>query len=149
MCSNQTVNGKTSLICQSCFDSSKTSLNLLYSNQCLQSCPISTYSNTVSCVDCPNLCYICSMTSCSQCIPSYYLFNNSCIQTCPIGYIANATHCIPYPIICPSNCIDCPADNKCLACSSAYLLYNNTCYSSCPSGYVSSGVTCILFIPPE
>lgn len=64
ICVNQTVNSTTVLVCQQCFTSTLTPFSLLYNNQCLQTCPISTYSNSITCVNCPSLCYICTMFQC-------------------------------------------------------------------------------------
>lgn len=64
ICSNVTNNGTTTLTCQQCFNSSLTNFSLLYQNKCLQSCPISTYSNSLTCVNCPALCYICDVYRC-------------------------------------------------------------------------------------
>lgn len=149
ICANQTVNTTTVLMCQQCFDSSLSPYNLLYNNQCLQTCPISTYSNGLTCVNCASLCYICTIVQCTQCVSGYYVYNNTCVSACPSPLINNATHCITVPIQCPSHCASCPSNNVCTACDGGYFLLNSVCYSSCPSGYKSSGSNCTLFVPPQ
>jgi hypothetical protein len=64
ICANQTINQITVLTCQQCFTSTLSPYNLLYNNQCLQTCPISTYSNGITCVNCASLCYICTILQC-------------------------------------------------------------------------------------
>lgn len=147
VCSNDTGN----LTCQQCFNSTNTAFTLLHNNQCLQNCPIATYSNTLTCVACPTNCQSCNSTTCLLCNMKYYLFKSACLTSCPEPFINNATHCIEVPIICPSNCASCMASTLCDACDGGYILLNNVCYSSCPINYVlnSTGNGCILFIPPE
>lgn len=149
ICANETVGQTTVLTCKQCFDSTFTTYNLLYNNQCLQSCPIQTYSNGFTCKDCPSLCYVCSSDKCSQCFTGYYIYNDTCLSSCPQPLVNNATHCISVPISCPTSCANCPLNNVCTACNGGYFLLNNVCYSSCPTGYKPSKSTCILFIPPQ
>jgi hypothetical protein len=149
ICSNQTVSLSTVLVCQQCFNSSLSPYSLLYNNQCLQKCPISTYSNTLTCVSCPNLCYICTMLECQQCVNAYYIYNNTCVNACPVPFINNATHCISVPLQCPNNCANCPTNNVCEVCDGGYLLLKNICYSSCPPKYIPTATTCVLFTPPQ
>ena len=52
------------LLCQQCFTTTYTNFSLLYNSQCLQTCPFSTYSNSVTCVNCPTNCQICNLTGC-------------------------------------------------------------------------------------
>ena len=149
ICVNQTTNSITVLTCQQCFSSSLTPYSLLYNNQCLQNCPISTYSNGLTCINCQTLCYICTIYQCDQCVLGYYVYNNTCISSCPAPLVNNATHCITVPIACPSNCASCPSNNVCTACDGGYYLLNNVCYSTCPSSYRPSGSICVLFVPPQ
>jgi hypothetical protein len=149
ICINQTSNLSTILICQQCFSNTLSPYYLLYNNQCLQKCPISTYSNGLTCVACPNLCYICTMYECQQCVNGYYIYDNTCVNACPAPLINNATHCIAVPIQCPNNCANCPSNNVCEACDGGYYLLNNICYSSCPLRYIPSEATCIPFTPPQ
>ena len=123
---------------------------MLYNNQCLQTCPIATYSNTLTCVNCQVNCQYCNSSGCTQCDLGYYVYNFTCLATCPQPLVNNATHCIPVPIICPTNCANCPLNHVCLACNSGYFLIDNSCYSSCPNGYRvnSAGTGCYLFVPP-
>lgn len=64
ICVNQTTNSTTVLVCQQCFNTSFTPYSLLYNNQCLQNCPISTYSNGYICINCQALCYVCTIYQC-------------------------------------------------------------------------------------
>lgn len=112
-------------------------------------CPISTYSTNVTCEACHTLCYNCSIDTCFECDPGYYVYNNTCTTPCPAGFINNSTHCISKPIVCPSFCLNCPADNQCTQCQANYNLLNNLCYDACPQGYfISTPGTCSLFVPP-
>lgn len=144
-------NSSGSLQCQQCFTSTFTTYSLLYNNQCLQTCPIATYSNTLTCVPCQTNCQYCDSTGCLQCDINFYVYNSTCLSTCPLPLVNNATHCIPVPIICPTNCANCPLNHVCLACNAGYYLIDNSCYSSCPNGYRinSAGTGCDLFIPPQ
>lgn len=112
ICSN---NG-SSLQCQMCFNSTFTNYTLLYGGQCLQICPLATYSNGVTCLDCKGYCQTCESSGCLLCYVNYYIFNGSCLTVCPSPLVSNGTHCIEVPIICPTNCANCPSNNKCTAC---------------------------------
>jgi len=129
ICANQTILGSVTLICQQCFSSSLSPNYLLYNNQCLQKCPISTYSNGITCVNCASLCYICTLAECQQCVTGYFIYNNTCINSCPSPLVNNATHCITVPIQCPNNCANCPQNNVCTACDGSYYLLENVCYA--------------------
>ena len=143
-------NSSTILQCSQCFTSTYTNLTLLYQSQCLQSCPVATYSNNIACINCPVLCQQCNSTTCTFCDTGYLLYNSSCLTSCPPPLISNGTHCIPVPIVCPTNCANCPLNNVCLACDSPYLLFSNSCLTTCPSSYRANTqlLTCELFIPP-
>lgn len=71
------------LTCTQCFNATFTSFTLLYSNQCLRNCPISTYSTGVACVACNTNCYSCDAASCHECVPGYFVYNSTCVTTCP------------------------------------------------------------------
>jgi len=148
VCSNNSTT--STLQCQQCFTSAFTNLSLLYQHQCLSSCPLTTYSNGLKCMDCPALCQQCNSTACLLCNNSYLLYNGSCLTSCPAPLVANATHCMQVPVVCPTNCANCPLDNVCLACDSPYLLLSNSCLSSCPPNYKPNNLmlTCEVFIPP-
>ena len=147
ICSNDTG----SMVCQQCFNSTYTAFTLLYKNQCLQNCPIATYSNTLTCIPCLTNCQGCNSTACLICHMNYFIYNNTCVTSCPYPLINNATHCIEVPIVCPKNCASCMSSTTCDACDGGYLLLNNVCYSSCPIKYVlnSTGNGCVLFVIPE
>lgn len=104
------------LKCQLCFNSTYTIYSLLYNSQCLENCPLATYSNSVTCLDCPLNCQSCTSTECQLCYLGYYVYEGSCLDSCPQPLINNGTHCIPVPIICPSHCANCPLNNQCSAC---------------------------------
>lgn len=128
ICTNQSG----TLVCQQCFTSEYTPYSLLYNSQCLQSCPISTYSNSLTCVNCNTNCQNCDSQQCNLCTLNYFIYNGTCLAACPAPLVNNATHCISVPVICPNHCANCPASHICLACDGGYLLLSNLCYSSCP-----------------
>ena len=149
-CRTCSTNSSGTLVCSQCFTTTHTAYSLLYNQQCLQSCPIATYSNGLTCVPCQTNCQYCDSTGCLQCNLNFYVYNLTCLATCPLPLVSNATHCIPVPIICPTNCANCPLNNVCHACNRGYFLIDNACYSSCPTGYRLNDAQngCYLFVPP-
>lgn len=124
--------------CTRCFSTLYTLNYLLHESRCFSACPAETYANGAVCSRCPSLCYLCTASSCMECVTSYYLYQGSCVLDCPPLYIKNATHCLPRPVVCPTNCIDCPEDNVCNKCDASYYLLDNLCYTSCPTSYIAN-----------
>ncbi|KRX07487.1 Insulin-like growth factor binding protein, N-terminal [Pseudocohnilembus persalinus] len=125
-----TCNGPSSKQCILC-TSSPTQLYMHFDNQCYQNCPQGYFNDNTSknCQICPTGCYTCSdLSTCSECIPGYYLHNNNCLLTCPSGYYDNPdpyNSCDPCDTIC--NTCDYTAPLQCTSCNSGYFLYNNYC----------------------
>ena len=140
----------TTTLCQQCFSSSLTNNSLLYNGQCLQTCPLSTYSNSLLCIDCQANCQSCDSTACLVCNINYYIYTGTCLGTCPPPLVNNATHCTTVPVICSNNCASCLLQNTCDVCDGGYFLLNNFCYSTCPTNYIAdaSNTGCVVFIPP-
>lgn len=128
-----------------------TCLNYLYDNNCINTCPTSTYGTSSSginiCVPCSNGCLTCtSSTYCLSCMPNltYNQTAHTCISYCPIGYYIDSYYaCTP----CPSTCTSCIMNSSskivCVQCGTGYVKQDGgTCVSVCSSGYLLVGTLC-------
>lgn len=130
----------TSSTCTSC-----TSPAVLYSSQCIASCPSGMFVTQGACAQCLSNCSSCvSLSNCSGCAGALFLYNGQCITTCPStnGYVLNG-QCTA----CTGNgCYSCTSADICLSCKSSYLFLNSLCISKtdgCPTGYNSNGTHCV------
>ncbi|KAL4496784.1 hypothetical protein ABPG73_011750, partial [Tetrahymena malaccensis] len=137
--------------CLSC-DQSQTTI-YLENSQCNLSCSSTTYPDQSNvCQLCSNLfsnCQQCTSTSCTQCIPNYFLdsASNTCVQTCPPGkYGSSVTNnCEQCGQSVECSVCDSSSPNTCTQCQSSYYLYNSICVAQCPDQtYSDSNNQCQL-----
>jgi hypothetical protein len=111
----------------------------LINGYCSATCPAGSYMTVYqNCSVCPSPCATCTTaSSCSSCLPKFYLFANSsgnaCLTQCPVTYFADARS--GWCIRCLSTCSACIATNNCTQCVSGYNLSNGVCqnHTTCPS----------------
>lgn len=112
--------------CTSCASSS----DFLYSGECLDECPTSTYNSSSSCVDCSTGCLECVRTGCSQCLTGYDVYDGGCYSDCnSIGdrYSSFEGFCVK----CPTGCDVCDDASACSLCLDGYTLVDSVCYEDC------------------
>lgn len=103
----------------------------LINGYCSASCPAGSYLTAYqNCSICPSPCVTCTTaSSCSSCLPKFYLFANSsgnaCLTDCPAGYFADARS--GWCSRCLSTCSACVATNNCTQCAAGYTLSNGVC----------------------
>lgn len=103
--------------------------------ECLRKCVATTYQSISSCITCASPCATCSSsTTCTSCLPTFYMFSTSCLSQCPSGYYpSNSTlSCLN----CQYPCKQCLDGIRCLTCAQGYLL-GNQCFTTvgCPLYY--------------
>jgi proprotein convertase subtilisin/kexin type 5 len=95
--------------CSNCLTGTST---FLWLQQCLFTCPLSTYPEPLdwNCYPCDSSCYTCSNSTiynCTSCVGIRYLFtpDHRCLFICPDGLWPNVTDntCCP----CIENCLKC------------------------------------------
>lgn len=121
---------------------------LYYNGLCLTSCPIGTLASFGSCVNCLANCAYCpSSSSCSSCMPGYYLsdtgscilstvcappqisFQGGCITSCPLGTYQQALSC-----------------NR--ICDVGTYFYQGLCYyQGCPNRLYRTEFACVATCP--
>ena len=140
---------------------------LLYSGQCLPSCPTGYWadSSTNTCQLCyvsttvsPFSCRTCNAvgsSSCQSCNANTYLYpgtNGQCLAPCPDGYWGDTTTWTCQSCYNPSGsptrkaCATCfgPSSTSCVSCPSGTYYFNidNSCLSSCPNGFYPNENSC-------
>lgn len=120
--------------CQKCFDPYS-----LDSGSCLESCPVSKYSDNNECQPCSPDCLTCttSKSFCTSCYSGQYLYKNTCTGTCD-GLVINS---ICYD--CDPSCKSCSGSiENCTSCVNGYF-FSNKCYNKCPQGTMDYNDNCI------
>ncbi len=128
--------------CLNCITSGKSSCTtcapqfVLWSGQCLDSCPAGTFPKGSTCADCGFPCLVCiSENYCLECHHSFSLSEGLCIPTCLSGTfwdqkVQSCQKCHPA-------CVNCtgPAKNDCTACGQGEFFADGKCYPVlCPDG---------------
>lgn len=113
----------------------------LHTGRCVDTCPMTTYSVTNTCVECVLPCKSCiSATDCTSCQLGYgILLNYLCLPSCPSQfYLDEMTNTC---LACPTSCYFCNAIT-CTKCFPNFFLQpdNNSsqCVLMCDDGYYSS-----------
>ncbi|CAD8121248.1 unnamed protein product [Paramecium sonneborni] len=123
--------------CLTCYDG----YELLF-NQCLLSCPISTYRLNKDCTPCSDpVCQTCTESQCLMCLPNTFMSRISklCISPCDTGYYSELT---------TRTCRKC--HQTCKECSNPLFTQCSTCpdntymnmLQNLPEGYYPSGKFC-------
>jgi hypothetical protein len=135
--------------CQSCCGN-------FFNYQCLESCPVGTYSVNGSCQYCAYSCKTCvgSNITCTACPDGKVLFNGACYDQCPyvmIGGIctfncANGLYKTAMNTCqsCDVKCLTCDSNAaNCTACKTGYgYALNGVCVQTCPTNYLSIDGQC-------
>lgn len=107
--------------------------------ECVEECPLRTFSDKRICRSCPIRCTQCvNAHSCTQCHShAFRLLNGSCSEQCSDGtFAASNNSCI----LCHQSCMLCsgPLDSNCTSCHPQFTLRNGACVirepTSCPVG---------------
>jgi hypothetical protein len=124
---------------------------VFYNQQCISSCPNSTYKSGTLCLPCESPCNFClTNTTCITCLSNFYFSNQTCLTSslCPNGTYADNPNlnCSS----CTSPCLTCSvAPNNCTACIPPKVYNNNyQCLSSCPITMYNSSSICAACVPP-
>lgn len=116
----------------------------LYMDNCTSDCPNGYFSDgdTGYCLPCIPPCSECSSeSSCTQCIPDYYLNqeNGHCEASCPTGsYHREDGTCDT----CSSMCLHCSGPNDCHECDPETFYKGGGCVSDCGYGYTAVAQDC-------
>lgn len=103
----------------------------MYLNQCVTTCPFTTYINGLQCSKCLLNCATClTSNTCVTCAQPYLLYQNNCVTNCPIGYLNSSNSCVS----CTANCKTC-ANTGCLECISPNKLDSSNICTLCQDGY--------------
>ena len=107
--------------------------------ECVQNCPLGTYSNRNTCHHCPALCAECSGAhTCTKCLPhAFRQDDESCTDRCSDGTFPTSNGSCSS---CHLSCMSCdgPLESNCTSCHPQFTLRDSACVihesTSCPTG---------------